>query len=69
MDLKLLVKEGSLSIDCQFPSEADIRELPRVWLTGNKIPWNPNILESGQNTNISTFWDGMSKLKEKNTLI
>ena len=38
-------------------------------MTGNKITWNPKILENGENTNISMRWDSMSKLKDKNNLL
>eukprot|EP00957_Ditylum_brightwellii_P015946 1201026-Ditylum_brightwellii.AAC.1 len=36
MDLK--VKDGLLAIECSYPSKDDLRDLPRVWLTGNEVP-------------------------------
>eukprot|EP00957_Ditylum_brightwellii_P059186 4491864-Ditylum_brightwellii.AAC.1 len=43
MDLK--VKDGLLAIECSHPSNDDLQDLPRVWLTGNEVPWDPTILD------------------------
>ena len=48
VDLDLHVHDGLLAIRCQYPSDKDTEELPRVWLTGNEIPWDPKILEEGK---------------------
>ena len=57
-----------MSIECKFPSETDIKELPRVWLTGNEFPWNPNIFEDKESTRVPTCWDGVSELQMLNTM-
>ena len=60
IDLKLFFKDSLFSVECKFPSEIDIEELRRVWLTGNEFPWNPNIFEDKESTRVPTCWDGVS---------
>eukprot|EP00957_Ditylum_brightwellii_P193529 14737517-Ditylum_brightwellii.AAC.1 len=45
LDMDLEVKDGLLAIECSYPSNDDLRDLPRVWLMGNKVPWDPTILD------------------------
>ena len=45
LDLELDVKDGLLGVECTYPSDSDLDELPRVWLTSNKVPWDSSILD------------------------
>eukprot|EP00957_Ditylum_brightwellii_P029318 2216399-Ditylum_brightwellii.AAC.1 len=62
MDLK--VKDGLLAIECSYPSNDNLRELPRVWLTGNEVPWDPTILDEEDNIKVLLCWDGESEFDE-----
>ena len=61
LDIELDVKDGLLAIDCAYPTEKELRELPRVWLTDNEVPWDPAVLESEENITIPSCWDGESE--------
>ena len=45
LDMPLDIKDGLLVIECSYPSEDDMKNLHRVWLTSNELPWDPSILE------------------------
>eukprot|EP00957_Ditylum_brightwellii_P061910 4698368-Ditylum_brightwellii.AAC.1 len=45
LDMDLEVRDGLLAIERSYPLNDDLCHLPRVWLTGNKIPWDPTILD------------------------
>ena len=62
MDLQLEVRDGLLAIDCEYPSDDDIASLPRVWLTGNDVPWDPRVLDEDDGVVIPPCWDGVSPL-------
>ena len=53
-----------MSIACRFPSDQDMEELPRVWLTVNEVPWNSQVLDSQEQVRIPLCWDGESKFQE-----
>eukprot|EP00957_Ditylum_brightwellii_P150095 11430561-Ditylum_brightwellii.AAC.1 len=59
VDLDLKVKDGLLAIHCSYPSNRDLQELPQVWLTDNKVPWNPSIIEE-ESLTVPSCWDGES---------
>ena len=61
LDMELEVQDGLLNIKCQYPSDKDMEELPRVWLTGNEIPWDPAVLEEDNSITIPACWDGESE--------
>eukprot|EP00957_Ditylum_brightwellii_P098444 7500347-Ditylum_brightwellii.AAC.1 len=42
LDLELTAKDGLLAIECAYPLQKDLDELPRVWLTSNETPWDPS---------------------------
>eukprot|EP00957_Ditylum_brightwellii_P102632 7821778-Ditylum_brightwellii.AAC.1 len=64
MDLE--VKDGLLAIECSYPLNYDLHDLPRVWLTGNRIPWDPTILDEESGIRVPLCWDGKSEFKEAN---
>eukprot|EP00957_Ditylum_brightwellii_P200687 15298492-Ditylum_brightwellii.AAC.1 len=64
MDLQ--VKDGLLAIECSYPSNDDLRDLPRVWLTGNEVPWDPTILDEESNVTVPLCWDGESEFEDAN---
>eukprot|EP00957_Ditylum_brightwellii_P157728 12005618-Ditylum_brightwellii.AAC.1 len=45
LNMQFDVKDGLLAVECSYPLEKNLDELPRVWLTSNEVPWNPKILE------------------------
>eukprot|EP00957_Ditylum_brightwellii_P004785 364784-Ditylum_brightwellii.AAC.1 len=59
VDLDLKAKDGLLAIHCSYPLNRDLQELLWVWLTDNKVPWNPSILEE-ENLTVPSCWDGES---------
>jgi hypothetical protein len=61
IDLELEVKDGLLAIECSYPTEKDLEELSRVWLTNNKQHWDPRILEEDESITIPSCWDGESE--------
>eukprot|EP00957_Ditylum_brightwellii_P174242 13265590-Ditylum_brightwellii.AAC.1 len=62
MDLQ--VKDALLATECSYPSSDDLRDLPRVWLTGNEAPWDPTILDEESDIKVSLYWDGESEYDE-----
>eukprot|EP00957_Ditylum_brightwellii_P102920 7844179-Ditylum_brightwellii.AAC.1 len=42
LDLELTAKDGLLAIECAYPSQKDLDELPRLWLTSNETPRDPS---------------------------
>ena len=64
ISLKLLIEDGLLSVECEYPSEQDINELPRVWLTRNKFSWNRDIFENEKHKTIPICWDGILEFQE-----
>eukprot|EP00957_Ditylum_brightwellii_P065560 4972825-Ditylum_brightwellii.AAC.1 len=62
MDLE--VKDGLLVIECSYPSDNDLHELPRVWLIGKKVLWDPTILDQESNIRVPLCWDGESEFEE-----
>eukprot|EP00957_Ditylum_brightwellii_P049756 3773090-Ditylum_brightwellii.AAC.1 len=62
MDLE--VKDGLLAIECSYPSGDDLHDLPRVWLTGNEVPWDPTILDEESSIRVPLCWDGESEFEE-----
>eukprot|EP00957_Ditylum_brightwellii_P128468 9798647-Ditylum_brightwellii.AAC.1 len=67
LDMDLEVKDGLLAIEYSYPSNDELHELPRVWLTGNEVPWDPIILDEESNISLPLCWDGESEFKEANT--
>eukprot|EP00957_Ditylum_brightwellii_P068935 5232391-Ditylum_brightwellii.AAC.1 len=61
IDLDLEVKDGLLPLECHYPPEKDLLELPWVWLTSNKLPWDPSVLEEDSSITVPSCWDGESK--------
>ena len=61
LDMQLDVKDGLLTIECQYPSDKDLEELPRVWLTDNEKPWDPKILDQDDSIRVPSCWDGESE--------
>ena len=61
IDLNLEVKDGLLFIQCSYPSEKDLNDLPRVWLTNDEVPWDPKVLEEEDTITIPSCWDGESE--------
>eukprot|EP00957_Ditylum_brightwellii_P143277 10915673-Ditylum_brightwellii.AAC.1 len=61
VDLDLAVKDGLLAIECSYPSDRNIDELPRVWLTSSEAPWDPSMLEEEDNITIPSCWDEESE--------
>eukprot|EP00957_Ditylum_brightwellii_P097703 7441100-Ditylum_brightwellii.AAC.1 len=49
LDMDLQVKDDFLAIECSYPSNDDLCDLLRVWLTGNEVPWDPTILDEESN--------------------
>eukprot|EP00957_Ditylum_brightwellii_P005837 443903-Ditylum_brightwellii.AAC.1 len=66
LDMYLEVKDGFLTIECSYPSDNDLCDLPRVWLTENEVPWDPNILYEESDARVPLCWDGESKFDETN---
>eukprot|EP00957_Ditylum_brightwellii_P013190 996028-Ditylum_brightwellii.AAC.1 len=56
MDLE--VKDGFLAIECSYPSDSNLCDLPRVWLTGNEAPWDPTILDEESDVRVPLYWGG-----------
>eukprot|EP00957_Ditylum_brightwellii_P203611 15335430-Ditylum_brightwellii.AAC.2 len=65
-DMDLEVKDGLLAIVCSYPSNDDLRDLPRVWLTENKVPWDSTILDEESNVRVPLYRDGESEFEEAN---
>eukprot|EP00957_Ditylum_brightwellii_P178941 13631288-Ditylum_brightwellii.AAC.1 len=61
VDLDLKVKDGLLAVQCYYPTNKDIEELPRVWLTKNEVPWDPSVLDKDESITIPSCWDGESE--------
>ena len=61
VDLELEVKDGLLAIECAYPSEKDLQELPRVWLTSNETEWDPSVLDKEDGITVTSCWDGTSE--------
>eukprot|EP00957_Ditylum_brightwellii_P100783 7681974-Ditylum_brightwellii.AAC.1 len=61
VDMELEVKNRLLAIECSYPLEEDLDKLPRVWLTSNKIAWDPRILEEDDYLTIPSCWGGESE--------
>ena len=61
IDLDLEVKDGLLALECHYPSDKDLQDLPRVWLTNNEVPWDPNVLEEDTSITVPSCWDGESE--------
>ena len=40
----LAITDGLLNIEISRPTELEMAELPKVWMTGNKTPWDPDVL-------------------------
>jgi hypothetical protein len=64
LDMDLQVKDGLLAIECSYPSNDELHDLPRVWLTGNEVPWDPTILDEEGNIKVLLCWDGESEFEE-----
>eukprot|EP00957_Ditylum_brightwellii_P195555 14901029-Ditylum_brightwellii.AAC.1 len=64
LDMDLKVKGGLLTIEFFYPSSDDLRDLRRVWLTGNEVPWDPTILDEEDDIKVPLYWDGESKFDE-----
>eukprot|EP00957_Ditylum_brightwellii_P030518 2311401-Ditylum_brightwellii.AAC.1 len=56
MDLK--VKNGLLAIECSYPLEKDLEELPGSWLTSNKLPRDPSVFDEDDFVTVPSCWDG-----------
>ena len=67
-DLNLIVKDGLLAIKCEYPSEKDLEELPRVWLTSNEFPWTPEVFQGNDSSRVVTCWDGTSEIQTLNRM-
>eukprot|EP00957_Ditylum_brightwellii_P034735 2632613-Ditylum_brightwellii.AAC.1 len=61
IDLDLEVKDGLLALECNYPSDKDLLELPWVWLTNNEQPWDPSVLEEDSAITVPSCWDGESE--------
>eukprot|EP00957_Ditylum_brightwellii_P053490 4053862-Ditylum_brightwellii.AAC.1 len=61
IDLDLEVKDGLLALKCNYPSDKDLLELPWVWLTNNKQPWDPSVLEEDSAIIVPSCWNGESE--------
>eukprot|EP00957_Ditylum_brightwellii_P041089 3111221-Ditylum_brightwellii.AAC.1 len=57
-NMYLEVKDWFLDSECSYPSDNDLHDLLRVWLTGNKVPWDPTILDEESDMRIPLCWDG-----------
>eukprot|EP00957_Ditylum_brightwellii_P027810 2102894-Ditylum_brightwellii.AAC.1 len=66
LDIYLKMKDGLLDIECSYPSDNDWHNLPRVWLTGNEVPWDPTILDGESDVIVPLCWDGESEFDEAN---
>ena len=62
LDMPLDVTDGLLAIECEYPSDEEMNTLPRVWVTSNAQPWDPNTLNSDDDIVIPSCWDGISPL-------
>eukprot|EP00957_Ditylum_brightwellii_P105665 8057852-Ditylum_brightwellii.AAC.1 len=69
LDIDLEVKDGLLAIECSYPSNDDLHELPRVWLMGNEVPWDPTILDEESNIRVLLCWDGSQNLRKPTTMM
>eukprot|EP00957_Ditylum_brightwellii_P208105 15355883-Ditylum_brightwellii.AAC.2 len=58
LDMILHVKDRLLCIECSYPSDDDLNNLPWVWLIVNKVPWDPSILEDKNGITIPSCWVG-----------
>eukprot|EP00957_Ditylum_brightwellii_P030769 2331419-Ditylum_brightwellii.AAC.1 len=65
-DMNLEVKDGLLAIECSYPSNDDLCDLSRVWLTGNEVPWDPTSLDEENDIRILLCWDGESEFEGAN---
>ena len=63
LDMQLEVQDGLLGIECSFPSDQDLDELPRVWLTSNETPWDPSVLDNNT-LSVVPCWDGHSEFTQ-----
>eukprot|EP00957_Ditylum_brightwellii_P106743 8143625-Ditylum_brightwellii.AAC.1 len=66
LDMDLQVKDELLAIECSYCSNDDLRDLPRVWFTGNEVHWDPTILDEESNVTVPLYWDGESEFEEAN---
>eukprot|EP00957_Ditylum_brightwellii_P051207 3881701-Ditylum_brightwellii.AAC.1 len=66
LDMDLEVKDGLLAIECSYPSSDDMCDLPRLWLTGNEVPWDPTILDEESDIKVPLYWDGESEFEAAN---
>eukprot|EP00957_Ditylum_brightwellii_P033093 2508575-Ditylum_brightwellii.AAC.1 len=66
LDTDLEVKDGLLAIECSYPSNNDLHKLPRVWLMGNEVLWDPTILDEESNVRVTLYWDGESEFEGAN---
>eukprot|EP00957_Ditylum_brightwellii_P065924 4999584-Ditylum_brightwellii.AAC.1 len=67
LDIYLQVKDGLLTIECSYPSDNDLHDLPRVWLIGNEAPsWDPTTLDEESDIRVPLCWNGESKFDEAN---
>eukprot|EP00957_Ditylum_brightwellii_P127181 9697406-Ditylum_brightwellii.AAC.1 len=67
LDMDLEVKDGLLVIECSYPSNDDLHDLPRVWLTGNEAPWDSTILDEESSIRVLLCWDRESEFEEVNS--
>ena len=44
-EFDLEAESGLLKIECQYPTDDELNSLPRVWLTANEKPWDPDVLD------------------------
>eukprot|EP00957_Ditylum_brightwellii_P128583 9808966-Ditylum_brightwellii.AAC.1 len=61
INLNLEVKDGLLALGCHYPSKKDLLDLPQVWLTSNKLPWDPSVLEEDSSITVPSCWDDESE--------
>eukprot|EP00957_Ditylum_brightwellii_P181284 13809864-Ditylum_brightwellii.AAC.1 len=69
LDMGLEVKDRLLAIECTYPSDNDSCDLPRVWLMGNEVPWDPSILDEESNVRVLLCWDGESDFGKPTTMM
>mmetsp|Transcript_34411 Transcript_34411/g.48876 ORF Transcript_34411/g.48876 Transcript_34411/m.48876 type:complete len:128 (+) Transcript_34411:134-517(+) len=61
LDMQLDVKDGMLDIECHYPTEADLEQLPQVWLTNSNKTWDHCVLDIDDGFEVISYWDGPSE--------